>query len=931
MLMVNAMVVGVGTYAIVEQVSHKQNVGQIFTEIDKVRLLVSRYVNSLSRASAQQVFLGLDATRKKISATSQGMNDEQLRSMLPLLDDFKLNFQKYMVEADQKSALESRAAMLGQRMSVHLDEAHKTPNLRQDHQAFDAMQTQLLALQWAGQSMQSDPRQASAQLRNITQALTDLRQSSNRIQASQDGQRLLFRILRDASDYATSLDSYVRFQDLNTQTEQRLTDISDALQDSNQRVSQSVDQAIRSQISLVIGLMVLMFLLTLICAVALSKYLTREILRPIRALVGVTHDIAQGNLQARASGVVDDEIGELAGSFNNMTQSLLDKNQALLLAQQELEQRVHERTLQLAGLNESLTLEISERKLAQENLQLAASVFTHAREGIMITDAAANIVEVNEAFTRITGYARAEVIGENPRILKSNRQTPAYYAAMWKALAEKDHWYGEAWNQRKNGEIYAEMLTISVVRNAQGQAQHYVALFSDITPMKEHQQQLENIAHFDALTQLPNRLLLADRLQLAMLQCQRRQNLFAVAYLDLDGFKIINDTYGHDVGDELLVALSHSMKSVLREGDTLARIGGDEFVVVLVDLNHFSDHEPLLERLLQAACSPMLVQTAAGGVSMQVSASIGVTLYPQDNSDADLLMRHADQAMYAAKQAGKNRYRLFDVAHDTAIKIRMESLEHIVMALNRGEFLLHYQPKVNLANSMITGAEALIRWQHPERGLLFPDSFLPAVEGHPVSIAIGEWVIANALAQMRTWQAQGLSLSVSVNIGGRQLQQEGFAARLGELLSDCPEISPQQLQLEVLESSALEDLAKVSAAMIACQSLGVSFALDDFGTGYSSLTYLRRLPAGTLKIDQSFVRDMREDPNDLAIVNGVIGLAKAFDRKVIAEGVETAAHGQLLLSMGCVLAQGYGIARPMPAGSLPGWISSWHAQAVWTA
>ena len=577
----------------------------------------------------------------------------------------------------------------------------------------------------------------------------------------------------------------------------------------------------------------------------------------------------------------------------------------------------------------AITQDITDSKLAQKKLQLAASVFTHAREGIMITDAAGTIIEANDTFTRITGYSREEAIGQNPRILKSGRQSPEFYAVMWKALAEKSDWSGEVWNRRKNGEIYAQMLTVSAVRDTEGKTLHYVALFSDITPMKEHQRQLEHVAHYDVLTSLPNRLLLADRLKQAILQSQRHQSLLAVVYLDLDGFKAVNDTHGHNVGDELLATLSLRMKEALRKGDTLARIGGDEFVAVLTDLAAADDCHPLLARLLHAASSKVTASLGQASVELQVSASAGVTLYPQDNIDADLLLRHADQAMYVAKQSGKNRYHLFDVAQDTAVKSRHESLDHIRQALERQEFVLYYQPKVNMQTGAVEGAEALIRWQHPEHGLLPPSTFLSVIEDDDISIDVGEWVIRTALAQMKAWNAAGLNLPVSVNIGARQLQSEGFATRLHHLLDDCPDVEPGKLQLEVLETSALEDISNVGTVINACRSMGVSFALDDFGTGYSSLTYLKHLPVETLKIDQTFVRDMIEDPNDLAIVNGVIGLARAFGRQVIAEGVETAVHRDLLLSIGCQMAQGYGIAKPMPAHDLQDWVARWHAGAVW--
>jgi diguanylate cyclase (GGDEF)-like protein len=437
----------------------------------------------------------------------------------------------------------------------------------------------------------------------------------------------------------------------------------------------------------------------------------------------------------------------------------------------------------------------------------------------------------------------------------------------------------------------------------------------------------ERIANYDLLTNLPNRALLADRLNFAMEQCQRHNRSLAVAFLDLDGFKAVNDAHGHNVGDELLITVSQRLKAALRRGDTLARIGGDEFIVVMVDLEKFECSEPVLERLLKAAADPVTV----GDAVMQVSASIGVTLYSQNDVDADLLIRHADQAMYVAKQAGKNRYHRFDIVQDNVINIQRQNIANIRLALGRHEFVLHYQPKVNMHTGEVIGVEALIRWQHPDRGLVPPLEFLPVIESQAISLELGEWVIDTALNQISQWKSIGLQIPISVNISAYQLQQDTFITDIAMLLAAHPEVNPHYLELEILETSALNDLNKVSSTMNACQELGLHFALDDFGTGYSSLTYLKHLPAYYIKIDQSFVRDMLKDADDLAIIEGIIGLAKAFDREVIAEGVETIAHGVALLKLGCELAQGYGIARPMPASDIPQWASVWKADDAWQA
>ena len=573
-----------------------------------------------------------------------------------------------------------------------------------------------------------------------------------------------------------------------------------------------------------------------------------------------------------------------------------------------------------------ISRDMTERRLAEERLELAGRVFQHAREAIMVTDPNGDIVDVNEAFTRITGYSREEAMGRNPRFLSSGRQSDEYYREMWTELRASGAWSGEIWNRHKSGEVYAEMLTVSAVRSAQGELQHYVALFSDITAIKKYQAELEHIAHYDALTSLPNRLLLSDRLQQVLTHAARRGTTVAIAYLDLDGFKTVNDRHGHAVGDKLLVTLAHRMHEVLREGDTLARIGGDEFVAVLIDLDSARSAEPLLQRILRVAAE----EFAIGELRLHVSASIGVTHFPQAEQVApDQLLRQADQAMYQAKLAGKNRFAEFDARLDSSTREHHASVQRIRAALDADEFVLHYQPKVNLRSGEVIGAEALIRWQHPERGLLPPGEFLPQLEGEPLAADLGDWVIRRALAQHEQWLDEGLRLGVSVNVSALHLQRHDFVARLASHLQARPRVAPSQLTLEILETSALNDLAQAAQVIEACRLLGVAFELDDFGTGYSSLTYLRQLDVAGIKIDQSFVRDMLASPDDQAILRGILGLAEAFGIAVIAEGVETVTHGAQLLALGCEAAQGYGIARPMPADRVVGWVRDWRPDASW--
>ena len=562
---------------------------------------------------------------------------------------------------------------------------------------------------------------------------------------------------------------------------------------------------------------------------------------------------------------------------------------------------------------------------SKERLQLAAGVFEHAQEGIVITDTQGKIIEANDTFLGLTGYLRKEVIGNNPRFLSSGKHDKQFYQSMWKTLLEEGFWRGELSNRRKDGGIYIQETSISAVRTPDGKLTHFIGLSSDISELKESQLRLERMAYFDALTGLPNRRMLSDRLHQAIAIALRNELLLAVCYLDLDGFKPVNDTWGHATGDRLLVEAAHRLNACVRGGDTVSRLGGDEFVVLLSNLAHLDECEIALERLRSALCAPFPLPDGEA----ILSASIGVTLFPMDGADPDTLIRHADQAMYASKQSGRNRYTLFDAENDRQSEIRRESQQAILQGFERNEFLLYYQPKVSMRTGKITGAEALIRWQHPERGLLQPAEFLPVIDFVGLQSELGLWVLQAALQQMKDWLADGLDMVISINIAAQQLQSKSFVETLQDILARYPEVSPPHLELEILETAALDDLTQVSGVISACHALGVKFAIDDFGTGYSSLTYLKQLQAGTLKIDQSFVRDMLEDPDDLAIVDGIVGLAMAFGREVIAEGVETLAHGRLLLQLGCDSAQGYGIARPMPADQLPAWAQAWRQPEEW--
>lgn len=570
--------------------------------------------------------------------------------------------------------------------------------------------------------------------------------------------------------------------------------------------------------------------------------------------------------------------------------------------------------------------DITVRKEAEEQLRFSSRVFNQAQEGIIITDISGNITDVNPAFCEITGFSREEVIGKGPEILNSGKHSPEFFSKMWQSIIEHGYWQGEVWNRRKNGELYAELLTISAITDDDGQSRHYVGLFSDITQTKQQQETLELMAHYDVLTKLPNRVLFADRFSQAMAHSNRTETMLAICFLDLDNFKPVNDNYGHEVGDQLLIEVAMRLRKSVRDEDTISRFGGDEFAILFRDIESQSECELMLRRIHASLAQPYNVND----MRVEISASSGVTFYPQENADLDTLLRHADQTMYQAKLAGRNTYKLFNPAHNRQNIEKQQWLQEIRLGLEQDQFRLFYQPKVNMRTGEVFGMEALIRWLHPNKGLLSPIHFLPLIEDTDIEIDVGNWVMRTAMQQLQVWHEQAKAIEVSVNVASLHLQSANFIDDVEAALATHPDIDSRYLQLEIVETSALGDIGAISKVIKLCRDLlGVSIALDDFGTGYSSLTHLRHLTASTIKIDQSFVRDMLDDPQDYTIVDGVSGLSEAFNRQVIAEGVETTEHGLMLLMSGCECAQGYGIARPMPAEEVLAWLNDYKPNIEW--
>ena len=562
------------------------------------------------------------------------------------------------------------------------------------------------------------------------------------------------------------------------------------------------------------------------------------------------------------------------------------------------------------GIIRGILLDVSERKLLEQRLTIAGLVFEKATEGIMVTDAQNRIISVNPAFESITGYPQDEVLGRDPKIFSAGLQAADHYEAMWRALERDEFWTGEVWNRRKSGESFAQRLSVSIIRDESGRAARYLAMFSDVTTQKRQAEKIEHQAAHDALTGLPNRRLLGDRIAQAMVRAQRLGRGVGVVMLDLDGFKHINDTLGHRIGDLLLIETAQRLVHCVRESDTVARLGGDEFMVVLPEIQGQNDLQTLAGKILDHIREPYCIE----GKDLFISCSIGLTLFPDDGANAEILLAHADTAMYRAKSGGKNTYRFFtSEMHEHAVaRLRLE--EELRRALRNGEFVLHYQPVVDLASGMTVKSEALIRWQHPQLGLTDPAAFIPVAEETGLIMTLGAWVVEEAARQAARWRKQAPpGFRIAVNLSAQQFQRGDCVALIRDTLAAAGAL-PQQLAIEITESLFIDDQGDALRQLTELKRLGIEVAIDDFGTGYSSLGYLKNFPVDTLKIDQSFVGGLDGNPGGMALVEAIISMSRALGLAVVAEGVESEAQRHFLDSRGCQYAQGYLFGRALPAG-----------------
>ena len=563
-----------------------------------------------------------------------------------------------------------------------------------------------------------------------------------------------------------------------------------------------------------------------------------------------------------------------------------------------------------------VSTDITSRKKAEKDLQLASTIFANTADGIIVTDPAGTIVLTNPAFTQITGYSAAEAQGKNPRILQSDHQDAGFYRTMWQALGSVGLWQGEIWNRRKNGELFPEWLSITTVLDPCGAVSNYVGVFSDISAIKRSQAELEHLAHFDPLTELPNRSLFHDRLSHALERAGRYNQHVAVMVLDLDRFKTVNDSLGHPIGDQLLQQVAHRLKDCVRVEDTVARLGGDEFSVVLANLKSGDNIVDIARKILDSIERPFSIN----GHAAMVSTSIGIAVFPEDGTTPDLLIRNADAAMYQSKAAGRNTYHYYQPEMTQAAQRRLASEQALRRAIERQEFEVWYQPQLNLATGGLIGAEALVRWRDPERGLIPPNEFIPLAESTGMIIPIGEQVLRQVCQDIAKWQTSNLNPGkVGVNVAGPQLFRSDFIGLLCDVIEKFA-IPPSALEIEITETCVLDNPELARQLLDTIQDMGISIAIDDFGTGYSSLSHLKKLPIDTLKIDRSFVSDLPDHPHDIAITRAILAMGRSLGFDVIAEGVETKEQQKFLLDEGCIQGQGYLFAKPMPIKEFTDWL-----------
>jgi diguanylate cyclase (GGDEF)-like protein/PAS domain S-box-containing protein len=920
LIVINALVVVLATYSVSSKIEQQKEIEAIVRDVVQTRLTVSSFINSLERRVAERVFNQIASTRQQIQAAAPGYSDGKLSSLLSQLGDFKALFQKYVIEADQKAAFDSRAFALGHAMLKQVNWVRSNRDTNVDYQLFDTVISRVANIMWRGQELQSQTSRPSAkQISNIKAELESLKPLTRKA-GDTATQRLLFRVVQGARDYVASLENHLLYKDLNAETERALFQISVQIQADCNRINSEMDATIRQHAGFTITITLAIFLITLAAAPWLARYLIGEILKPVHGLVSITKKVATGQLDVRADVEADDEIGKLSHYFNLMTKSLkrsqerlLEKHQALEDAHEGLEKRVELRTRELAITNASLQSEITARERSEAKIRASEEKFRAMFEmsplGMAHNSLDGAFLEANHALQAMLGY--------NLESLNQQRLGDLYLGAPltnWadfvSLLQETKHYsINQVRLRSRDGQVRIMHLTGVLVTDSEGHESIW-SICQDITEQKRSEEVIWQQANFDTLTGLPNRRMFQNSLDYEIKNSNRQSHPLGLMFLDLDKFKEVNDTLGHDKGDLLLIEAAQRIANCVRETDMVARLGGDEFTVILPNLGRTNNAAGIASKIIDTLSQPFDL----AGNSVFVGASVGITVYPNDAASLEELMSHADQAMYQAKAEGRNRFCYFTPSLQALSRKRARLTNDMRRALSDGQFELYYQPVVELASGDIHKAEALIRWHHPDLGFVSPSQFIPLAEETGMIVEISDWVFRQAARQVKRMRSGYCSLfQISINISpilfsASQPYTDAWIAYLSNL-----GLSNSAIILEITEGLLLDASDTVKRRLLQCRDAGLQVSLDDFGTGYSSLAYLNRFDIDYLKIDQAFVENLALDSDESALCEAVTVMAHKLGLKVIAEGVENPLQRDLLLASGCDYAQGFLYSKPLPA------------------
>lgn len=923
LIAINAGVAIIAAMTVANQLERQQKIEHVIRQVERTRLTVSHYINRQDRKLADQIFSLINSTDQQLKQFPSSLQAHNLQLLISQLSDFRIEFQKYVVQADQKSALKSVSANIGNNLQNQLEQ--ETGALEGADQAIldDVIyhilriQGYILKLQLLGYS-----------IHNIGFLKAELEQMKALFSNTQGLglQRLMFRILRDTREYISSFEAQLKYDQISRSTEARLFEISANIQTDGDRIDQAVDQEIRHHIIVSALITAFVFIVTLFTAPLLARYLSREIIKPLHQLADLTQKIAAGQLDIQAApNSIDDDIGELYRNFNAMTLSLkhsqhqlLKKNHALQEAHVALEHRVELRTHELALSNASLQSEIDSRKRSEREIRTSEEKFRVMFElsplGMARCKLDGSLLEAN--------HAMQDMFGLNPNQLREYRLMDLYHHEpdkYWNTLLSHLDRAGQ-YSAKEIQMVGKEKTEITVrhnsvlVSDSVGKKTIW-SIFEDISEQKRSEEVIWQHANFDELTGLPNRRMFQSSLDHEIKNSNRNHSRLCLMFLDLDKFKEVNDSLGHDTGDELLVQAAKRITQCVRESDIVARLGGDEFTIILPGQDKNHNLETVANKIIKSVAEPFYLNDGA----LYIGTSIGITFYPDDASTIEHLMSNADQAMYQAKADGRGRYCYFTRSLQAESQKKLRLIRDLRGAIKHQQLQLYYQPIVELNRGEIIKAEALLRWQHPDLGYVSPSEFIPLAEESGLILDIGSWVFKQAAIQAQQWCSQyNNDLQVSVNkspaqFHANQAEKDDWVGHLAEL-----GLGSHAIVIEITESLLLEASDNIKQQLLDYRDTGIQVSMDDFGTGYSSLAYLNRFHIDYLKIDQAFIKNLAPGSSEQALCEAMTVMAHKLGIRVIAEGVETLTQQELLIAAGCDYAQGYLYSKPVPSHEFEG-------------